>query len=202
MRLACSLWNAAGPGALAEARRMVAAGVDLFHWDRSDGTMASPGGFTAAEARGIGLGVGAAAEAHLMLARPMEELDLWLEFCELVVVHVEATDAAAALQRIEAAGRCGGLAVAPGTPLAALPSTYRGPVLVMSVIPGQAGGAFQAGTAARVAALAPRGLVGVDGAVTLERWADLRRSGARWAVSGTDLLARPNPPAWREAPAA
>jgi ribulose-phosphate 3-epimerase len=166
--------------------------------------MAKAGGFTAGQARGIGRQVAARAEAHLMLARPLAEVETWCEFCELVVVHAEAADAAAACARIRELGRQPGIALSPGSEprpglledLVQAGAELDTAVLVMAVKPGCAGSQFEPSTAARLTSLAPRALLGVDGAMTLERLAAVRQAGANWAVSGTDLLASPNPAAW------
>jgi ribulose-phosphate 3-epimerase len=124
-----------------------------------------------------------------MLADPLPELDDWLVFCELVVVHASSPSATEALARIAAAGVRGALAFSPGETLDSVPDVD---ALVMSVEPGHGGSLFLPGTLPRIAELASRhDRVGVDGGVTAERAADARAAGATWIVSGTALLADP-----------
>lgn len=192
-RVSASLWSVPPDDCEREALRLAAAGLRTWHWDRSDGSMAAAGGFTAERARAIAGLTGLASEAHLMLADPLPELDDWLDFCEVVVVHAGSPTASIALERIAAAGVRGAVAFAPGDPLDA-PAGASDAIdaLVMSVEPGHGGSAFRPDALGRIAALAVhRERVGVDGGVTLERAREATAAGARWIVSGTALLADP-----------
>jgi len=189
-RVSASLWSVPADRLEAEALRLRDAGLRTWHWDRSDGSMAPAGGFTAAQARSLADLTGLASEAHLMLADPLPELDDWLTFCEVIVVHAGAPTAAIALERIAAAGARAAVAFAPGDPLDAEIGGLD--ALVMSVEPGHGGSAFRPDALDRITALAGhRERVGVDGGVTLDHARSATAAGASWLVSGTALLADP-----------
>jgi ribulose-phosphate 3-epimerase len=92
-------------------------------------------------------------DAHLMISEPLQYVDEFLDAgCDSVTFHVEVDPAQIepTLRKIRAAGRAPGLAVKPGTPLAAL-EPYRGLfdiVLVMTVEPGFGGQSFMKEVAA------------------------------------------------------
>ncbi len=196
IRLAGSLWSVAPDDLEREASRLAHAGLRVWHWDRADGTLGVAGGFMASEAHRLAEATGLASEAHLMLADPLDELDDWLAFCERVVVHVEARGWREALDRIVASGREGAVAISPGTALAGVDVPPSVSVLVMSVHPGQGGGAFLDDTTQRISTLAPSNSVGVDGGVTIDRARESWAAGARWIVSGTALISAVPPQSW------
>lgn len=190
-RVSASLWSVAPEYLELEARRLAAAGLESWHWDRADGSLGPAGGFSAAQARALAELTGLESEAHLMLLDPLSELDEWLDFCSIVVVHAASPVAAEALERVAAAGVRGALAFSPRDPLG-MHSADGIDALVMSVEPGHGGSAFLPGALDRVRELSTRhDAVGVDGGVTAERARDARAAGASWIVSGTALLADP-----------
>lgn len=200
MRVAASLWSVPPADRPATARRLVESGLRVWHWDRSDGTLAVPGGFTAEAARELGEATGIASEAHLMLKDPTRELPAWLEFCERIVVHVEADRWRDARDLVRAAGRHPAIAVAPDTAVDGLDLPAGTALLAMSVVPGEAGSPFRQDALGRIAAWAGRHEVGVDGGVSLAHAHACRAAGARWIVSGTALTSAPDAAAWlREA---
>ena len=78
--VAGSLWSVAMEERLQAAQRLRAAGLRRLHWDMSDGRFAHPGGFTAPDALALTEATGLAAEAHIMAADPLKEVDAWTEF--------------------------------------------------------------------------------------------------------------------------
>ncbi|MFY1637828.1 hypothetical protein ACN27F_31910 [Solwaraspora sp. WMMB335] len=197
LRVAGSLWSADRARVGEEAARLAAAGLRHVHWDVTDGDFAVTGGFEPALAGALTVSTGVLAEAHLMVRQPLRHVDAWTEFCDVVTVHVEATGWQAAVDRIVRRGRTPAVAVSPGTAMStvdALPA--RVGVLVMCVEPGNAGGAFRPRSGERVRDQRGRALLGVDGAVTATRAAELAGAGATWVVSGTDLLRAADPAAW------
>ncbi|MCB2176933.1 MAG: hypothetical protein KQH57_14065 [Actinomycetales bacterium] len=197
VRLAGSLWSVPADRVDDEARRLAQAGLRRWHWDVSDGGFATPGGFEPRDAAHVGALTGLPGEAHLMVERPLEHLGPWLEVCDTVAVHVESQGWVGAVERIRAAGRDAAVAISPGTPLdvlADLPAQVG--ILVMSVVPGRAGSGFLPATYDRLAHLAGRTLLGVDGSVDLERGHRCVRHGATWLVSGTALTAAGDPADW------
>lgn len=195
MRIAGSLWSVAAADVRDEADRLVAAGLKVWHWDHADGSLGPAGGFSAAAAREIAEATGIRSEAHLMLADPRPELDEWLAFAELVVVHVESPYWREAVDRVREAGRRAGIAVSPGS---AVPPDLADDlaVLVMTVAPGQAGTGFLQERLPALEDVARQPLRGIDGSVDLERAASARAYGANWLVSGTALTSAPDPRAW------
>lgn len=196
-RVAGSLWSADRARVGEEAARLADAGLRHVHWDVTDGDFAVAGGFEPAQAEALTASTGVVAEAHLMVRRPLRHVDAWTEFCDVVTVHVEVDGWQAAVDRIARRGRTPAVAVSPDTGLSiidALPASVG--VLVMCVEPGNAGGAFRPRSVQRVRAQRGRPLLGVDGAVTAARAAELAGAGATWVVSGTDLLHAPDPAAW------
>jgi ribulose-phosphate 3-epimerase len=198
VRVAGSLWSVPSgeqPGAV---ERLRAAGLAHLHWDFSDGHFAAAGGFSADEARAMTAWSGLVAEAHLMAVRPLEHVDLWTDFCDVVVVHAEAEDWRAALRRIESRGARPALAISPGTPPAVAPSAELA-VLTMSVQPGRGGSPFDRRSLSSVAALrasGPSRLLGMDGGVTQGLGTEAVAAGANWLVSGTDLFGTKTPERW------
>ncbi|WP_129336336.1 hypothetical protein [Cellulomonas endophytica] len=203
LRVAVSLWSVPEAERAAELARLVAGGVRRVHWDVSDGDLAAPGGF---DPEGVAQLVASlppdaevAHEVHLMVRRPVEHVPAWTDLCDTVVVHVEAEGWREAVDAVRGAGRRAAVAVSPGTPLDEVRAL--GPdvgVLVMSVVPGQAGSGFLPTTYDRLDALAGRPLLGVDGSVDLERGARCHAHGATWLVSGTSLCGCPDPARWLE----
>jgi pentose-5-phosphate-3-epimerase len=75
-------------------------------------------------------------------------------------------------------------------------------VLVMSKHPGRTGAPFQPATTQRLSTLRPthpKTRLGVDGGVTRANAHDAILAGARWIISGTDLLSARDPGAWVQA---
>ncbi|WP_405150067.1 hypothetical protein OG589_16575 [Sphaerisporangium sp. NBC_01403] len=200
MRVAGSMWSVPPAARAGEAHRLREAGLEVLHWDTTDGVFAREGGFSVEAAAAMTAETGLRAEAHLMVTDPLARLDAWTGFCELVVVHAEAEGWRAALDRIERRGSRPALALSPGTPATSVPSRELA-VLTMSVVPGEAGATFDESALATVRALreaasgAPR-LLGLDGGVTRDIGIRAAATGAGWLVSGTDLFRSPAPRAW------
>ena len=192
---AASLWSVPPPDRPAEAERIAAAGVQHLHWDVTDGEFARAGGFDPDTASRLTAAAGVDAEVHLMVADPLAHVDAWTDLCDLVVVHVEADRWREAVHRIERRGARPAVAVSPDTALEAVPPGDL-PVLVMSVIPGHGGSTFRPATYDRLRALSGGRLLGVDGGVDQEAARLSRQAGAGWLISGTALLASPDPAGW------
>jgi ribulose-phosphate 3-epimerase len=193
-----------------EAQRLADAGLGVWHWDHSDGTIGPAGGFDPADAARLTADTGCRAEAHLMALDPRPLIAEWAAFCELIVVHSESPFASESVRLIRSHGVRAAIAVSADTgdgflSTGDVPGSVDG-VLVMSVAPGHAGAAFRetainriAGVAASATALFPRGprpLVGIDGSVTPERAHRAAAAGADWIVSGTSLVSASDPAAW------
>ena len=141
-------------------------------------------------------------DVHLMIERPERYIGEFIEAgADMLTVHVEATPHPhRALQAIRAAGAHSGLALNPGTPIAAavelLPLADM--VLLMSVNPGFGGQTFIPTALRRLRELraaidasGARTLIQVDGGVTLRNAQEIVNAGADVLVSGTGLFTAP-----------
>ncbi|WP_024285966.1 hypothetical protein [Cellulomonas sp. KRMCY2] len=196
--MAASLWSVADDLLTTEAIRLGDAGLDLLHWDTTDGEFARDGGFTPARAEAVTAAAGLRAEAHLMVRDPLRHVDAWTGFCEVVTVHVEAAGWRFAVERIAARGATPAVAFSPDTVIGSDVPPGLG-ALVMSVHPGQGGEAFAETALARISTLRGRALLGVDGGVTHSAALNAQQHGATWIVSGTDILSAASPRAWLNA---
>nr|WP_241740201.1 MULTISPECIES: hypothetical protein [Microbacterium] len=195
MRIGGSLWSVPPKHVRSEAVRLAEAGLQVWHWDRADGTMGPAGGFTADFAHDIAQATGVRSEAHLMLADPRSELDAWTAFCELVVVHIESPHWRESIERIALSGARGGVAISPGSALPAdLPHDIA--VLVMTVAPGNAGTSFLEDRLSLLDGVVGHPLRGIDGSVNHRRGQAARAHSANWIVSGTALTSAEDPRAW------
>lgn len=195
VRVAGSLWSVPRERIFDEALRLTGAGLGALHWDVTDGDFARAGGFSPRVAAAVSARTGASAEAHLMVREPLEHVDAWAEFCDLVIVHAEAHDWRAAVESIAHRGSTPAVALSLGTDPHIIGSDDLA-VLIMSVRPGEGGTAFDSRALSAVGGLRGRGLLGVDGGVTAARATDAIVAGATWIVSGNDLLAAHDAAAW------
>ncbi|WP_426170959.1 hypothetical protein [Microbacterium sp. DWRC1-3] len=189
MRIAGSLWSVPAEDRLTTALRLRDAGLRRLHWDTTDGSFAAAGGFPPDSAAELASATGLSAEAHVMAHRAGRDVDAWTTFCDLVFVHIESDDWQDALVRIERRGATPGLAVSPQTRAADVPADVA--VLCMSIVPGQAGSAFDTAVLHKLTALrraSPDRRLAVDGGVRRLHHDALASAGADWAVVGTDLV--------------
>lgn len=117
IEVAASFWSTPRERVAAEADRLARAGLQLVHWDHTDGDYAAAGGFTAVEAEAVTLRTGLFAEGHLMVRCPLREIDAWTGFCVRVAVHAGTIDWRAAVDRIRSRGIRAAVAVAGGEPV-------------------------------------------------------------------------------------
>ena len=182
-------------------RKLERAGVDRIHLDVMDGHFVPNLTFgpdvTAAIRRLTDLPL----DLHLMIAQPSLFVDPFLRAgADSITFHVEAPEPGSvkreALEAIRAARRVAGLAISPGTPLAAV-EPYRellGIVMVMTVVPGAGGQRFLRHEAVKIAearsllAGGPgRGEVHVDGGVNRETAEQIGALAADVLVVGSAL---------------
>ena len=205
--IAASILNADLANLAREIRRVDKAGADRIHLDVMDARFVPNltfGWTTIAHLRPV---TRTPFDAHLMIAEPGRWLDDFLAAgCDSVTVHVEVEEPLEpVLLRIKGAGRAAGLALRPGTPMAAL-EPYRDLldiVMVMTVEPGFGGQAFmrevaEAKIPAARALLAGKpwgGEVHVDGGVNRETAETVGGLGADVLVAGSALFARGRNPA-------
>lgn len=194
---------AADIGALAEAARaMERAGADGLHIDIMDGNFVPNLSMGPEVVRGARRWVRLPLNVHLMLSRPGDHVERFLEAgAHRLSVHVEAEgDLHAILARIRAHGVSPGITLNPETP-AAMVRPYLAEVdevLCMTVHPGFGGQAFIPEAAAKLTELrawAPGLDLAVDGGLNERTVAQTAALGANVFYVGSDLFRAPDPQA-------
>ena len=179
-------------GRLRELAELVAPHSGYLHMDVMDGHFVpnlTMGPDTVGALRGL-----APLDVHLMVTDPLNFVESFADAgADIITVHAEANDTAAAIDAIHARGLKAGVAIRPSTPLSALDPwlDVAELLLPMSVEPGFCGQEFDEGTYDRIRALRearPDTLIEVDGGVTCENAAALREAGADILVSGSAIF--------------
>lgn len=134
-------------------------------------------------------------DAHLMIADPARYLDAFLEAgCDQLTVHIEVLpDPQPVLRAIRAAGAKAGLALNPPTPIErVLPFLGEvDSVLVMSVMPGFGGQAFDPSSLSKIERLrseSPRLTIAVDGGIHEQTAPLVVAAGAGHLVAGSAVF--------------
>lgn len=134
-------------------------------------------------------------DAHLMIDNPEKYLDAYVDAgCDEITVHIEVSpDPRPLLKRIRAAGCHAGLALNPPTPIASV-VPYLGDVdkvLVMSVMPGFGGQAFDPEARAKVRALRalrPSLRISIDGGIKTSNAREVVLDGVNQLVVGSGVF--------------
>jgi ribulose-phosphate 3-epimerase len=179
----------------AELAALAAAGNRIVHLDVMDGHFVPNLTYGAPVIASWRRASTAIFDAHLMMAEPARYLDDFLRAgCDTVTVHVEVLpDPMPLLRAIRDAGAKAGLAINPPTPVEhVLPFLGElDSVLVMSVMPGFGGQAFDPVALpklARLRAEAPRLTLAVDGGITPETAPGVVAAGANHLVAGSAVF--------------
>ena len=184
---------------------VMTAGARVIHVDVMDGHFVPPitiGPLVAGSIADQVHDAGGVVDVHLMIERPDEHIAEFAKAgADSITFHAEATPHAnRTLHAIRDLGCLAGVAINPGTPVAAV-SELRGRadiVLCMTVNPGWGGQAYIDGSADKVARLKP--LVGdaqieVDGGIDSSTAGEVAAAGASLFVAGSAVFGSDDPAA-------
>jgi ribulose-phosphate 3-epimerase len=186
--------------------QVMAAGARTIHVDVMDGHFVPPitmGPLVVDALADQVHAAGGVVDVHLMIERPEHQVEAFAKAgADGITVHAEATPHAHyALQAVREAGCRAGLAINPGTPVAAV-SELIGDVdlvLCMTVNPGWGGQEFLPHTLTKVerlrAMLGPGPVIEVDGGIDAETAGPCAQAGATLFVAGTAVFGAEDPAA-------
>jgi ribulose-phosphate 3-epimerase len=179
------------------------AGARVIHVDVMDGDFVPPitiGPLIVAAIADRIHGAGAVVDCHLMIERPESQVTEFARAgADSITVHAEAT---AHLNRvvdaIHEAGCNAGVAINPGTPVAALDAIAGDCDLLlgMSVNPGWGGQSFIPGSLDKLralAAMADGAVVEVDGGIDVATGPGAADAGTDWFVAGSAIFGTADP---------
>jgi ribulose-phosphate 3-epimerase len=189
----------------AQVAEVMDAGARIIHFDVMDGHFVPPITIGPLVLSGIADQVhaaGGAVDVHLMIEAPERQIEDFAKAgADSITFHAEATPHAhRTLAAIRELGCLAGIAINPGTPVEAV-AELRGMadlVLCMTVNPGWGGQSFIETSPEKVERLAPlagKAAIEVDGGVDSQTAAPLAAAGAQLFVAGSAVFGADDPAA-------
>jgi ribulose-phosphate 3-epimerase len=187
-----------------QVAEVMAAGARTIHVDVMDGHFVPPISMGALVVDALAAQVhdaGGLIDVHLMVDRPERHVsDFAKAGADHITIHAEATPHVHyALQAVRAAGCTAGLALCPGTPVAAASELLDDLdlLLCMTVNPGWGGQAFLESSLAKLerlrALLGPGPAIEVDGGIAAATAGRCAAAGATAFVAGSAVFGAPDP---------
>lgn len=182
-----------------EVRNLENAGIDIFHIDIMDGSFVDNFGMGYQDMAFIKKATSKKVEAHLMVRKPYNYLDILFRLgIDIVYIHPEVDpDPATTIEKIHQHGAIAGIAINPGTSISTIEELLNtvDRVLVLGVNPGHAGRQYQPYVDKKIEKLLALKQeynfeIYLDGSVTKERILYWSGRGVKGYVLGTATLFR------------
>ena len=182
-----------------EVRKAVECGCDELHFDVMDGHFVPNLTFGPHILSALKKLTDVPFDVHLMLSDPAKFIDVFARAgADIITVHAEANDFAAAVERIRALGLQAGVSLRPGTGAEVLRSHHQqlDRVLLMTVEPGFGGQSIQMDALRKARELRAMGFAGeieVDGGVGPANMREVASCGVDVLVMGTAFFTSADP---------
>jgi len=180
-----------------EVKNLQDAGIDIFHIDIMDGSFVDNFGMGYQDMKFIKEYSSKPAEAHLMVSKPYNYLDVLFKLnIDIIYIHPEVDpDPATTIEKIHQNGAIAGIAINPGTSISTIEELLNtvDRVLILGVNPGHAGRKYQPYVDRKIERLLELKKymnfeIYLDGAVTSERIKQWQDKGVKGFVLGTATL--------------
>lgn len=184
-----------------EVKNLEQAGIDIFHIDIMDGSFVDNVGMGYQDMAFIKNNTSRQVEAHLMVAKPYNYLDILFNLgIDIIYIHPEVDpDPATTIEKIHQHGALAGIAINPGTAIPSIEELLNtvDRVLVLGVNPGHAGRKYQNYVDRKIEKLIALKSycnfeIELDGAVTIDRINKWSTLGVKGFVLGTATLFNKN----------